>query len=1062
MAVFVAFLGVWAVAPGMALNSALDAQVEAPVPGVPLLESITMDEQRFPFVRSGGIIATSFPEGVPVGMQGSMSVDTPPEVEEMVLAAADAAGLDGLATQLLNTRDNDSLSWDRPAVYPYRYAYLDSITAQITDDVIRQHPEELVELSSALLYAARPPAAFSLLRRVQQVETSCAVQANLAATVALGFDPPQEAVEAEFAKAKQFCPDQPVVHAAYAKVRLAFDTRPWRPGAGDNAVFHIGRVGEEARALAAAREVERMFPTHPLGYATEATILLELADKYGQARRHPFTVRAMYERSLVLLDALSVAQPEDPTVAFGRARAWAGLGRPEEAFALAAPLLPKFRDRDARYARDSLRSMHLDLGRPGDAVDLMSTPEGSTDPFDYEAGPVSYNEDSTCLSLLPFGDNSFRAAVGDPEPGWGGNCYVTFIDATGNQYPSGADALDYINYIPIYRREAPDREVLLVVAGRNEEVDGRDSGGDALLEAQGRWADVRPDYVTWALEYLQDAYRRTGQPAKAEEFLRRALQSGYGDPTHTADRLGEVLYLQGHYREAAEQFAHAAESTLTEESAGWGTGSLATDAIGPEWSTVKQAAALYRLGDTAAAERLLTGLDTINAKGGDIWPDWDRAALEVARSSLLGTIRLKSQAYEAAVAPLRAAVAACEPWRPTDLDPCVSGVQFNNLAVALLRAGKPEDAAPVAKLAIAQDPHNPMFVEALANAFEETGQTGPAIDVYRQAIALDPTQATAQNNLGVLVAQLGRADEARQLFIAAVQAQPEYAGAWFNLGLSLGTSSEPVDLLRSQGALARAAQGSPDFRGADPEWFSDRQVYDPGLDLSKPLSKDWSAGAQRKPLPLGIATLVIAVLTLALRHLVTEKMQSTIIETSLAKKAGQVSMQGASVGDLVAGVVCTAAVAFSVVTSLGGGLWQTATGVSLGLLIASVFLTLRRALTPTIEHGLSVPGAVVASAGAFVGIPFVPVPVLGDSDADARTRWAPYLALSGLAVAAALLAWSTGVPVLRLTFDALVLTLASGLIAIAPLDGTQLGARLSRIAAALLAVTALSLALHWI
>lgn len=1060
MTIFIAFIGAWAMLPELAIESALNAEVEEAVPDVPPLEPIAMSEQRFPLVRSGGIIATSFPNGVPVDMPGKMSVSAPPEVEQMVLAAANAAGLGNWATQLLITEDNDRLRSGQPADYPYRYPYLDSIMAQISDDVIRQHPEELIELSSALLYAARPPAAFSLLRRMQQVENSCPVQANLAAAVALGFNPPQEAVEAEFAKARQLCPDQPVVHAAYAKVRLAFDTRSTRFGAGDSAGYHIGRGGEEAPALAAAREVERLFPTHPLGYATEAAILLELADKYGQAGIRPFTARAMYERSLVLLDALSVAQPYDATVIFGRARALAGLGRPQEAFALAAPLLPTFHDRDARYARDSVRSMLLDLGRPSDAVDLMSTPEGSTDPFDYEAGPASYPEDSTCLSLLPFGDAAFRGTVGDPEPGWGGSCYVTFIDATGNQYPGGADVFDYINYIPVYRGEVPYRGILLVVAGRDEEAEPGMST-EALLMANGRWPDVRPETLTEALERLQDAYRRAGQPAKAEEFLRSALQSGYGHPSHTADRLGEVLYLQGRYREAAEQFAHAAETELIAESWEWGSGSFAADAIGPEWSTVKQAAALYRLGDQDAAERILTDLDTTNANVGYVRPDWDHAALEVARSSLLGTLLLKGQAYEAAVEPLREAVAACDPWRETDLDPCKSGVQFNNLAVTLLRSGQPEDAASVAQLAIAQDPHNPMYVEALANAMEEAGQTGPAIDVYRQAIALDPTQATAHNNLGVLVAQSGNADQAQQHFIAAIRAQPEYAGAWFNLGLSFGTSGEPVDFLRSQGAFARAARGNPAFRDADLEWFSDRQVYDPGLDLSKPLPKDWSAGAQRQPLPLGIVAIVIAVLTLALRHLVTDKLQNSIIDTSLAKKAGQISLQRAGVGDLIGGAVCTAAVAYAVATSLGGGLWQIATGVSLGLLIASVFLALRRALIPAIEHGLSVPGTVVAAAGAVVGIPFVPVPVVGAATRT-RTRWVPYLALSGLAVAAALLAWVTGVPVLRLTLNSLVVTLASGLIAVAPLDGTYLGKRVSRFAAALLAVVALALAVHWI
>lgn len=1058
LAVFVAFLGMWAITPALALESALNAPDEATVPSVPKLDSISMDDQRFPLVRNGGLIMKRFPEGVPVMAQGGRA-QTPPEVEQLVVAAADAAGVGGLASQLLNTSDTDSPIYEGRVTYPYRYPQLDSATAGISAAVIRQHRDDLVELSSALLYAARPPAAFSLLKRMQQVENSCQVQANLAAAVALGFKPPQDAVEAEFTAAKRLCPDQPVVHAAYAKVRLGFDTRLWQPAAGDNAGFHIGHIGEEARALAAAREVERQFPTHPIGYATEATILLEVADKYGQAGRHPFSVRAMYERALVLLDAVGVALPDDPTVTFGRARALAGLGRPKEAAALATSVAPTFRDRDARYARDSLRSMYLDLGRPSDAVDLM-TPPGSTDPFGSEVSTAGYMKDASCLSLLPFGDSSFRGTAGDPEPGWRGNCYVAFVDATGNQYPGGADVLDFMDYIPLYRHEAPYREDLLVVADQDD-VEQEAGGTDAFLAAKGRWDEVRPTAVDSVLESLQDAYRRAGMRAKAEEFLRGALDSGRGDPSHAADRLGEVLYLQGNYREAAEQFARAAEASPSTGERGWTNGSYAAAAIGSEWSTVKRAAALYRLEDASAAERLLAGLRTADAQVGDVDPKWDHAALEVSRLSLLGTIRLKGQAYDAAVPPLREAVTACEPWRSTDIDPCASGVQFNNLAVALLRSGKPEEAASFAKRAIAQDPHNSMFVEALANALEEAGQVGPAIDIYQQAIALDPTQATAHNNLGVLLAQSGRADEAQQHFIAATRAQPDYAGAWFNLGLSFATAGDPIGFLRSQGALARAAQHSPAFRGADREWYSDRQVYDPGLDLSKPLPKDWSAGAQRQPVPLGLAAVLVAVVTLAVGHVLNDKLQSALINASLAERAGRVSLRESAVGDLVAGVLCTAAVGFAAVAALGAGFWPIVTGLTLGLLVASAFLALRRTGTPTAQHGLSLPGTAVAGAGAVFGVPFVPVPILG-TDVRANARWTPYLALGGMATVAAGLTWATGVPVLRTTFDLLVVTLASGLIAIAPLDGTRLGGRVSRVVAVLLAVSALALALRWV
>lgn len=1063
MSIVVAFLGVWAVLPSLAVAMLVDSPSETALPTVPRLDAIRLDEQHIPFMRPGGIIESQFPDGVPVLMP-NLDALTTPEVERLVGAAADRAGLGALTAQLLSTVDTHSdVSGDEDYSYPYKYTFMDSVTAQVPDQVIREHSDDLVELSSALLFAARPPAAFSLLRRMQLMENSCHVQANLALAVAVGFKPPLDAVEAEFRKAIQLCPDEPVVGAAYAKVRLAFDTRVWRMWAGgDYGKYHVGHVGEENAALAAARAVEERFPTNPIGYATEATILLEVADKYSHAGRHPFSVRAIYERSRVLLDAVHSALPDDPTVTFGLARAQQGLGNANDALTLAMSVLPRFKDRDLRYARDSVRSMDLDLGRPVDALDLMSTVDGNTDPYEYDVGPVSYMRDASCKTLLPLGDNNFRGVVGDPEPGWGGNCYVQFIDATGNQYPGGADALDTMNYIPLYRKEAPYREVLMVLANRGTEVLDSGWGKGAYLASKMQWSGDDQAALTAGLEFLQDAYRRIGALDKAEDLLRHALDSGYGNASHAADRLGEVLFLRGKYAEAARMFARAAEtSPTTSYGMGGAYYSYSTAAIGPEWSTIKRAAALYRVGDSASTEQILNDLRTADATVGEIQPDWDRATLEVARLTLLGTSLLKRQAYDSAVTPLQAAVHACTPWRHNDIDPCGSGVTFNNLAVSLLRANHPEQAAEQANLAIAEDPHNPMFVEALANAFEEAGQADQAIDIYTDVIALDPSQATAHNNMGALLANAGNTDAARKQFIAAVRVQPGYGGAWFNLGLSLSGSTDPLSFLQSQGAFAHAAKSNSDFRGVDLEWFSDRQVYDPGLDLSRPLPKDWTAGAQRLPVTWSLAAIVTAVVTLAVGHLIIDKVQSRIIESALAARAGQASLAKSTAGELIGGVLCAAGVALMASRTLGGGPWPLLTGVILGLLTCSMFTTSRRMFDRTFRHAVSIPGAVIAALGAMAGVPFIPVPIAGEEPTPAA-RWMPYLALGGVAGLAAGLAWGTGVPVLRTTFEVVLLTIASGMIVVRPLDGSYLNSRTSRVAALVLAACAFALALRWV
>lgn len=88
LAIFVAFLGMWAIAPALALESVLNAPDETTVPSVPTLDSVSMDNQRFPLVRDGGLIVKRFPEGVPVLAQSGGSAQASPEVDQMVAAAA--------------------------------------------------------------------------------------------------------------------------------------------------------------------------------------------------------------------------------------------------------------------------------------------------------------------------------------------------------------------------------------------------------------------------------------------------------------------------------------------------------------------------------------------------------------------------------------------------------------------------------------------------------------------------------------------------------------------------------------------------------------------------------------------------------------------------------------------------------------------------------------------------------------------------------------------------------------------------------------------------------------
>ncbi len=1035
-----------AVFPGIVTSQFLRSQ-PTQVDPLSTIELEARPEIRVPIVQPGGIIDTIFPDGVPMGTSG---ID---QAMALVKETAQATGIDQqLVDRLIVPYQHSPNAPSKPA-YPYSYPTYDGLTAQISDDEIREYRDELVEFSSALLYAQRAPAAYSLLNRMRQVENSCAIQVNLAQTVALGFAPDISNVEQEFEHAIDLCEDTPIALVAYAQARLGFDTRGWLPGQ-DRVGYHLGTLGEESRALELAREAEQRFPTDPAGYATEAAILLEVADKFADESMYPFAVRSMYQRALTLLDAVVMVETADPSVSFGQARALAGLQRPEEAAELASALAPTFANEVERnHALEAAAFMQFDLGNAEQALELVDMIPG-----DWTRPLVSVKE---CRSLVPVGNNSFRGIMGAPEPGWLGNCHTAMADATGNQFPSGADSLDFIDYIPQYREKYISRQNLLVLAGRHEEARAQEKGSGFQAMLDGRWYEFSRG-SSGRIEAVQDAYRRLGRYEEAQELLQAALDAQVGDPALLRNRMGEVLYLQQQYEAAASEFEAASRLQLG-EAAEEARAHYAEFGIGPEWSSIKQAAALYQGGSLGEAYAVLNGLtitqpDVIFPRAR--FPEWNYAATQVAPLTLTGTIELEMEDYDAAVITLQEAVDICGPWLGRDVDICQSGVQFNNLAVALLKSGRPGEAAEAAREAIRCDPDNPMFVEALANAFEAAGDTENAIVGYRETVSKDLTQVTAHNNLGVLLARQGEFVEATAEFVAAVQEQPEYAPGWFNLGVAYSEGSNLRGFLLSQGAFARASHLNSEFRDAAPEWYADENVYDPGLDLSKPLPADWTAGSARHRIPPNFTVLVVAFISLLVSVVISDSVKNRLTESALERATSSKKLLWSSRAALwIDALVLTAVATITMIRTLGFGTWVVVTGGLLGLALSGVFLFSRQVLDARLQHSMHAGAAAVGLLGVPIGIPFVPVPVLAE-ETSAGVRLRPYLVLGGFALVALVLAWWSRVPLVRSTLDVIVLMLASGAIAVAPFDGNKFHRVPALVAAGFIGVVGLLLGLR--
>lgn len=1073
------FVIAMAVIPALGATPWARGGVTQPEETIPtLLHTWPDGERRLPLVSPGGRLDQSFPDGVP--WQHWFDGEEP-EVAQVVQQMVADSGLTSIGARLLERDPRpyvENTSWreGEPThlwTYPYSYPSLQVLLSGAVDENLRFEREaELVDLSSALLFTDRAPAAFALLQRMRSLGNSCEVQVNLAQAVSLGYRPDIGIVDNEFAEAELLCTDDPIAYVAHSRAVLALETR------GDDSIlgFKVGDVGQEDKAVALARKAQQSFPSHTAGYLAEATIQLEIATEYAMINHQPFTTRAMFRRARELLLAALPLHAADPTVQFALARAEAGLRNHGAAVRIGRQFLGAFTPE-----------------AEGDEKAASAVTQWALDAGDAEAAALGLDAQrrpefggSHCRSLTNAGFNGAQAAAGLPEPGWRANCNVQLMDATGGELPGGADIASYTNFIPHHRLDQPDTDMITVLAGRDSEgwvAPARPGGydpeqphfgrGERFLAAlNGQWPGPPGDLPlrNRDVEVFQDALRRIGRLDQAESLLRSAAEEDADVPLLTYDRLGEVLFLQGKFEQAADAFASAAE-----RGAGQATPSRPfpdywdRDSLSVEWARIKQATALDAAGRTKEAREVLTKL-TFPTAYDNGWPpsnyyDDQRPRLqELARSFQLGLIAMKHAQFQEAATWFERALAQCEAWSDTALNPCRSGAQENNLATALMKAGQHERAIELAQRAIGRDPKNPMFVEGLANALEAKGDAEAAAAVYRQATEQDPTQFTAQNNLGVILARQGDLAGAIGRFRQAVAGNPDYPAGWHNLGVAWAATGHFGDSVRSQGALGRAATLDPAFRDADADWVTDTTVYDPGLDLSKPLPKDWAAGTNRKPLPVAFAIpLLLASALHVVRALVSENLYGRLTEWALGwtRRRPFSSLVVPRWGELVAVLVCALVLGAGMGSTLGWTPWVTAAGFLASLLTVWSYVTTRKLLSSGLTHHASVGGTIVGVLGAPFGVSFAPVPVV-EGQVRPWVRWAPLAVTAALAVIAMGLTMTTGVPVVRAVAQAALLVVGSSLIPIEPFEGTKVPRALSLPLAITLAVPTVAFSALWL
>jgi eukaryotic-like serine/threonine-protein kinase len=115
---------------------------------------------------------------------------------------------------------------------------------------------------------------------------------------------------------------------------------------------------------------------------------------------------------------------------------------------------------------------------------------------------------------------------------------------------------------------------------------------------------------------------------------------------------------------------------------------------------------------------------------------------------------------------------------------------LNNLGVALIDAGRWDEAIACYKNAIELDPKFVIAHVNLGNALKDKGQVDEAIAYIKKAIELDPKLANAHASLGAVLSNKDQLDEAIACYKNAIELDPKLALAHRNLGVALSKKGQ--------------------------------------------------------------------------------------------------------------------------------------------------------------------------------------------------------------------------------------------------------------------------------
>ncbi|MDR0593569.1 MAG: tetratricopeptide repeat protein [Bifidobacteriaceae bacterium] len=620
-------------------------------------------------------------------------------------------------------------------------------------------------------------------------------------------------------------------------------------------------------------------------------------------------------------------------------------------------------------------------------------------------------------------------------------------------------------------------------------------------------------------EAMQDLMRRWGLLDRALAWNEAWTKSAPNEP-RAWERLGEVKFLLGDWAGAADASAQAVDLYTSRSAADVSFFRELDAATGPGWALLRRASAERQRGNHEQAIAILeqAGPAQLSFNGSST----DAAGADLQLVQMYAALERGLAAY-AQDDPAETASAMGDSISARNAlnesfsaeDPVVTGAQEQALSLAYFKLGDFQAALDWANLALEADPYSPLYQEAVADAqralageaepeegdndpdnsgggsAEVTGEPGgdPAasgaagnedagsgggdsraqlIAAYEAALELDPTLFSSWNNLGVLLAQEGQEQAAVDAFKRAIRAVPDYGYAWFNLGAVEAGRPGFEAFLISQGALGKAAAIDPSWKGKDPVLTFDDEVYQSGLDVSKPIPDGWRLAQTVRASTPAITAGLVLVLVLRLG----KEIGAALFTERFARGAMRRGSRRRRLGALAAPrwpAVVTAAV------SLGALLWVTGAdgwreAALVGLAVATLlgwhalaprFLAAGRAA----RHRSFPLASLVTAALAPFGLGFAPPAPLADDAAQPVSARRAGIAAVGLATMVfAAVAVATAVPTARAAAVAGVLIISSAMVPFHPLDGARIQAKKWAewaITLTLLAATA-AVALTWL